>query len=405
MHSHQPTIFVSLPVLDESENISAVLDNIRSQDFEGCIRVFVCVNQPDEWWADTDKVDICIDNQRSIELLSSEKRLDIEIIDRSSPGKGWQGRKHGVGYARREIMQAIAAVADSNDIIISLDADTAFNPGYFTSVVETINQNPECSALSVPYFHHLTGNPIADRAILRYEIYMRTYAINLLRIGSPYAFTALGSAIALTVNNYKSIGGITPKMSGEDFYFLQKLRKKGNVACWNQEKVFPAARFSDRVYFGTGPAMIKGAAGDWSSYPIYNHNWFDEIGETYRLFSSLYTDDLPTPMDDFISETFLEEKIWSTLRKHSRTEERFIRACHEKIDGLRILQYLKWKQRKNPLKDEDNLAWFLTCFFPDAADLSGFIFKSFDFAAAPIADLERIRNFLTKTEEVLQKRL
>ena len=76
--------------------------------------------------------------------------------------------------------------------------------------------------LAVPYYHKLIGDA-TDRLILRYEIYMRCYLINLLRIQNPYAFTALGSAMAVTVRAYRKAGGLTPVKSGEDFYFLQNL--------------------------------------------------------------------------------------------------------------------------------------------------------------------------------------
>ena len=157
--------------------------------------------------------------------------------------------------------------------------------------MKLFDYTPDAVALSNPYYHKLTGAEAEDRAILRYEIYMRNYAINMLLINSPYAFTAMGSAIALPVSSYKAIGGLTPKLSGEDFYFLQKLRKYGNINIHNKEKVYPAARFSDRVFFGTGPAMIKGNDGDWESYPIYHIQLFKNIERTYESFEILFKND------------------------------------------------------------------------------------------------------------------
>lgn len=402
MTKKTPAIFIALPVLCEHENLPAFLNNLQAQDYAGTINLYVCVNQPDEWWDKPEKIDICLDNANSLEMLTSLQDQDIHIIDRSSKGKGWMGRQHGVGFARREVMQAIIQQANDNDVIISLDADTTFNKSYVSSVVKNLVANPEATALSVPYYHHLTGNEIADRAILRYEIYMRCYAINMLRIGSPYAFTALGSAIALTVKSYKSIGGITPKMSGEDFYFLQKLRKKGPLLLRNEEKVYPAARFSDRVYFGTGPAMIKGASGDWESYPVYPHSWFDEVKQTYQLFPQLFMKDQITPLDEFLAEAFPGENIWEKLRKNSSTAEKFVLACHQKFDGLRVLQYLKWRQRKTPVADEKSLFGFLSEHFPDANILSILPgMKDFNFVTLPLETMNRIRELLVYKEEML----
>jgi len=396
-----PDVFIALPALNEFENLPGFMKDFEAQDYPGKIFLFVCVNQPEAWWNDPDKVAVCLNNANSLDFFMNHANNRITVVDRSSKGRGWIGRQHGVGFARREVMQAIAKDAQDDDIIVSLDADTSFRANYISTVVDTLRSNPAAAALSVPYYHRLTGDETADRAILRYEIYMRCYAINLFRIKSPYAFTALGSAIALTVKNYKSIGGITPKMSGEDFYFLQKLRKKGRVLTQNPEKVYPAARFSDRVYFGTGPAMIKGAAGDWSSYPVYHHGWFDEIEACYRLFPKLFGANLATPLDDFLAEIFPDEIIWEKLRGNATTVENFVWACHQKIDGLRILQYLKWRHRQSPVNDEESLKDFIEHFYPDAKIVSVFKNpKTFSFAAASIAELNQLRDFLVEKEEV-----
>jgi len=394
-----PDVFIALPALNEFENLPGLLAQIEAQDYAGRIFLFVCVNQPEAWWNDPAKVAVCRNNARSLHFFKNHPSSRIALIDRSSKGRGWVGRQHGVGFARREVMQAIAAVARDNDIMVSLDADTSFRANYISTVVDTLRSHPDAAALSVPYYHRLTGNEAADRAILRYEIYMRCYAINLIRIGSPYAFTALGSAIALTVKNYRSIGGITPKLSGEDFYFLQKLRKKSRIVTQNPEKVYPAARFSDRVYFGTGPAMIKGAAGDWSSYPVYQHTWFDEVRNLYDLFPALFKGDVITPLDGFLKDFFLGEDRWEKLRKNAISAEKFVWACHQKFDGLRILQYLKWRNRQSPVNDERSLQDFLRKFYPGAGILSFFEKPGqFSFATASIDDLNQVRDFLMKQE-------
>ena len=301
MISSQPYIYISVPAMNELQYLPDFMDCVKKQTYKD-YKVVVCINQPDDWWEAPNKILVCKNNRQSIEYLNSIKDINIEIIDRSSKGDGWKGKKNGVGWARKTIMDKISTEAGDNDIIISLDADTTFNEKYFASIAENFKQNPGAVAISVPYYHKLTGDEEKDRAILRYEIYMRYYSINLKRIGSPYHFTAIGSAIALPVKSYKAIGGITPHKSGEDFYFLQKLRKYGSVLTQNKEKVYPAARYSDRVNFGTGPAMIHGRTGNWVSYPIYNYEYFEEIKQTYELFTELFYGDIKTPLEIFISD-------------------------------------------------------------------------------------------------------
>ncbi|MCD4698846.1 MAG: glycosyltransferase [Bacteroidales bacterium] len=395
-------IFIAVPCMDELETLPVFIECVRNQSYKN-YKLIVCVNQPDFWWNEDNKKRICYKNLQSIKYLQGITGIDIKIIDKSSKGFGWKDKKLGVGWARKTIMDHISKEAGTEDIIISLDADTVFSPGYFQSVVENLYEHNKAVALSVPYYHKLTGDKIKDRAILHYEIYMRYYAINLGRIENPYSFTAIGSAIALPVKAYKAIGGITPHKSGEDFYFLQKLRKYGEVLTWNKEKVYPAARYSDRVGFGTGPAMIKGRVGDWSSYPLYPFELFDEVKKTYDLFPSLFEKDVPTPMDEFNALKFNDQNIWQPLRENFKTRDKFVKACYHKIDAFRILQYLKWRNNGKKSNDEENLIFWLKYFYKDQVLNFSFDISKISFTESPVEDLDQIRNTLANIEKKFQK--
>ncbi|HSW67755.1 MAG TPA: glycosyltransferase family 2 protein [Bacteroidales bacterium] len=398
-----PAIFVALPVMDEAENISVFISDFKQQNYKGRSFLFVCVNQPDHWWSDPAKVAVCNRNADTLRFLGELSLPGLEVIDCSSPGKGWHGKKHGVGIARRVVMDSVVNLAKGSDLIVCLDADTRFGSGYFTSLAATLGSNHDVIAISVPYYHNLTDDDIINRAILRYEIYMRHYAIQMLLCGTPFHFTALGSAMVTTAAAYKKIGGITPKLSGEDFYFLQKLTKAGKVITWNPEFVYPAARFSNRVYFGTGPAMIRGAAGDWSSYPVYDKQDFDLIRKTIATFPCLYDLDLPTPMDVFLKQCF-GSQIWEPLRRNSTTREQFVKACHQKIDGLRLLQFLKWMHHTKNSSDEQRLSGFIESQYGKQTliHLLG-EHQNFSFINSPISLLNRVRNFLAKKEWELRQ--
>jgi len=396
-------IYIAIPLMDELESLPELLECIRNQDFEK-FEVYFCVNQPDTWWEDDDRKSICDRNQVSIAYLKQHCSFPFRLIDKSSKGKGWQGKQLGVGWARKVVMDAVAEAASGEDIMITLDGDTSFSKQYFQSVLDNFNANPDAVGLSVPYYHKLSGSNAEDRAILRYEIYMRNYAINLLRINNPYHLTALGSAMAVPVSSYRAIGGMTPKKSGEDFYFLQKLTKYGRLMSWNEEKVYPAARFSNRVFFGTGPAMIKGAGGDWDSYPVYHHSLFDDIRVTYDAFDELFEHDVSSPMDTFFKEVLKQDDIWAPLRKNSRTVERFHRACRDKVDGLRILQYLKYMQNDNGNSDEDCLLEYLETYHTDTIKELDFLTPGFNFGELSVEQLNLIRDALLKIEEKYQKK-
>lgn len=374
MENCAPHLHVAIPAMDELEWLPRTLESIASSVFSSHnadgdahpITVYVCVNQPDDWWLVPQKQAVCESNRKLLEILREERRFPIVILDHSSRGNGWIGKNYGVGWARKILFSKIFENAADEDILISMDADTVFGPNYLASILYTMSNHPEWLALSVPYYHRLTGNELYDRSILRYEIFMRNYALNMLSIGSPYSFTAIGSAIACQVRALKKIGGITPMKSGEDFYLLQKLRKMGEIGDWNEECVYPAARFSDRVAFGTGPAMQKGAQGDWHSYPIYHHRLFEKVKETYEQLEKLYEVDIDSEFIRFLQEQFKNPDLWSSIRQNVKSAHQFARAFHEKADGLRILQFLKMEQNRENIPDEvalqDNLQTLLTDF-------------------------------------------
>jgi len=392
-----PSLHIALPVMDEQESLPRILECIAAQSYPD-FKVYVCVNQPDVYWDDAASRGIAERNVSTLKQLLQQSDQRIFVIDHTSPGLGWKGKKLGVGQARKVIMDEISRHAAPDDVVISLDADTSFPENYFLTVAENFRRNHDAVAASIPYYHPLPKDPSAARAILRYEIYMRHYFLNLARIGSPYTFTALGSAMAFTVKAYRVIGGMTPKLSGEDFYFLQKLRKYGTVLLWNETMVYPEARFSNRVFFGTGPAMIKGAGGDWSSYPIYPDSLFKALLETYLTAPLLFLKTFDTEVTRFLKRALKEEDPFRLLRENHTDSLHFIRAFHEKLDGLRILQFLKTHNNQSDEDDEANLFDFLDKYFPGSVRALQLSKNCFSFCNSPLSQLEKIRNFLFEKE-------
>jgi glycosyltransferase involved in cell wall biosynthesis len=398
-------LYIAIPAFNESEYLPHTINCIRKQQSNSEFEVFICVNQPDDWWNESDsKFNVCDDNHKTLEYLHSIKDIPIKIIDKSSKGKGWGRSEGSVGWARKVLMDTINAKAKEHDIILSLDADTVFGKHYFESIYKSFSGHPDAKGMSIPYYHKLSGNTDNDRAILRYEIYMRYYLINLIRIGSPYSFTALGSAIAFPLSSYRAIRGIAPKTSGEDFYLLQKLCKLGRILIWNDELVNPSPRLSDRVLFGTGPAMIKGINGDWSNYPIFDYKHFDKVKETYDLFPLLFEKNVQTPMFDFLKQQFNNDDIWTGLRNNYKNPSSFIRACHSKVDALRIFQFLKSQHDKSNHSDEANLIDFLNVFYKEEINKLGLNLSNLSFSDSDISFINTLRNIFFDIETNLRKK-
>ncbi len=399
-----PALYIALPVLGEFASLAHLFTDLENQSYK-IFYVFVCINQYESWWDKPDKKHYCEDNEKSLAYLRSIRKNNLFIIDRSSRGKGWPDKKGGVGWARKILMDRIAAASDEG-IIISMDADTHYPENYLQEIVTYFKNNPDKTGLSVPYYHRL-DNKGTDRQILRYEIYMRYYALNMLRIENPYNFTALGSAIALPLWAYRKIGGMTPVKSGEDFYLLQKLVKNGRIGQWADTTAFPSARLSDRVLFGTGPALIKGMQGNWSSYPLYPAHFFDLVKQTYDLFPKLYEKEIETPMTPFLKKQLRTEDLWEPLRKNYTDRTNFMKACISKVDGLRILQFLRSMYTSSGSAENEQILkeYLLNNFNQQLDNKMRSILDHLDFNQSPVQELDLIREFVYDQEMKLRKKM
>ena len=399
-----PVLRVAIPAMDELEYLPATLDALSRQGTTFPVEVYVCVNQPDIYWDVPSKELICQHNQQLLAYLRNYAFLTLHVLDYASRGCGWQGKKHGVGFARKVLFERIMKEADPDNIIVSLDADTYLKPRYLQSSAENFVARPGMTAVAVPYYHEV--NPLDEvqtRAMLRYEIYMRNYAVNLLKINSPYGFTALGSAIAMRVEALRKIGNITPLQSGEDFYLVQKFCKMGGLSLFNTECVYPAGRYSDRVPFGTGPAMKQGANGVWDSYPIYHHRIFEPVQEAYHRLRELYEDRISLTDNDFLlflQKDTRKQDIWADIRRNVSDFNHFVKAFHQKADGLRILQYARAKYKQHPVKEEITINDNLRLWIPEK--IPSWFTSSRHLAEYSVEQLNALRNLLFEVEQTLR---
>ena len=398
---------IAIPVMDEMEWLPHTLESLSNQSLNS-FKLWVCVNQPESWWSCAERRGVCESNAQLLKWLSSYTQFDCQVIDRSSKGRGWPDGRGGVGAARRVVMDTISESSEARDIIVSLDSDTLLDPGYLAEVYQCFADNPDAVGYTARYYHKLTGNQYVDRAVLRYEIYLRYYLINLQRVESPYAFTAMGSAFATNVQSYRKVGGMSPKPSAEDFYFLQKLAKQGLLIYGERSSVYPASRISERVIFGTGQAILNGFDVMRERYPIFESSLFDDIAETTANFGRLYEGDIELPLNDFLRKNLNCENLWNGLRRNHTSRERFVRGCPERVDGLRLFQYLRTNH--NPaISDEESLFQAFNTVFagpceqlmtPAVHDILTQDLNSWSFGSASIDQLNVLRDFLMAIEDI-----
>jgi len=395
-------MYLALPVLEEYKNLEGLITSMQLQQYQN-FHLVVCINHYESWRNSPEHAHAVEDNERSLTFFKEYCKIPTTLIDHASLGKGWPKGKGGVGWARKKCMDTISDMANPQDIMVSIDADTYYPSNFLSEIAQVIVTNPKLVGLAIPYFHPLSEDD-TDIHILRYELYMRHYAMQMLRIDNPYAFSALGSAMAFPVWSYRKLGGITPVKSGEDFYFMQRLVKLGQLGIWCNTLAYPSARFSNRVDFGTGPALIRGNSGDWASYPIYHPDFFDEVRNTFNTFSQWFDNEVPTPMDGFFDSRFGDRQWWLPLKKNFKTRQQFVKACEGKVDGLRILQFLRERQSQDQGSNEEVLVDTYASEFPEifTTELVNRLMKN-GILGLEINQLDAVRQALFEKENALRR--
>ncbi|NRD75094.1 hypothetical protein HQQ94_18095 [Shewanella sp. VB17] len=272
----------------------ALAENLR-EDQSICL--IVVINQPDSAISPHE------DNQSLLTFLSGKPmltkvdniglhqlspRFTVLSVDRFSQHR--IPHKQGVGLARKiGVDIACQLYLDeflSSSWVGSTDADARPNGDY----LQTVNACPDDHSAQVFEFEHIrdTNNDVRYSTIFeatqRYEKSLRYYVDGLGFTQSEYAFHTIGSAFAIELNYYAQVRGFPKRAAGEDFYLLNKLRKVGPIFIQNEYVLPILSRVSDRVPFGTGPAVDKMLQSDNAdkTWPMYHPLCF------YALKALLY---------------------------------------------------------------------------------------------------------------------
>ena len=179
---------------------------------------------------------------------------------------------------------------------------------------------------------------------------MRYYKLALSQSGFPYAFHTVGSSFALRASQYVRAGGMPRKQAGEDFYLIQKVVQMGGYGELNTTCVYPSARPSSRVPFGTGPSIRK-MVEEKSDYTTYNQEAFHDLKKLFEtrmlLFGVskkefiVYAANLPARLNDFLTEDSFFDEIES-LSKNCASQEVFNRRFFEMFNAFKVVKYLNY---------------------------------------------------------------
>jgi hypothetical protein len=254
----------------------------------------------------------------------------------------------GVGLARK-IGCDIALALFAQGVVKSrwlhtTDADAILPDAYFHSAESLMDY----VAIAHPFHHRLSTDPRLACAIYLYELRLHYYVLGLEWAGSPYAFHTLGSCISVAAQSYAAVRGFPRRSGGEDFYLLNKVAKLGPVATDVTPTIELEGRVSDRVPFGTGPAVAKllQSAEPAASPLFYHPHSFRALKTLLDNLELLYLDQtlIDGAPNDPIAIAVLKdlgiEKALAHCSRHSKDFEGWRKHFHQWFDGFRTLKFI-----------------------------------------------------------------
>ena len=325
----------------------------------GNVLVIVIINQPEnsdkhqanqDLWEAIESTGTLLYSGKDQYLVQSEKNKRIYFF----PVNCFEGKqkipcKNGVGLARKMGCDIACGLINNGIVktewIHTTDADAHLPEDYFRQTPTSAHY----SAAVYRYQHHGVDKPLT-RATRLYEQALHYYVEGLHYAGSPYAFQTLGSCIAINTVFYAQARGFPKKAGGEDFYLLNKLAKLGCIKTLTGDKIILESRASDRVPFGTGPAVktIMALTTPQTDYCYYNPMVFEELKSVLShvplLFSCIaepqqWLQAFSVPTQTALTEINVQQ-LFNHLRKQAKTKEQCIRDSHHWLDAFKTLKFI-----------------------------------------------------------------
>jgi hypothetical protein len=270
---------------------------------------------------------------------------------------GFGKKEAGVGMARKVLMdeavRRFSAIGRKDGIIASLDADVMVDPGYLETLVSHFEGSGD-EGCSVYFEHPLSPEedpfgPFDDavyEAISGYELHLRYYLNAVRSTGYPHAFHTVGSAFVVRADVYCKEGGMNRRQGGEDFYFIQKVARRGRWSECNATRVLASPRPSDRVPFGTGPVVGR-FLKDGKQQATYHPEPFGMLAGLFSGIGDLYHGEtaagilqgLPAVLSDFLEAQDFSSAL-EEIRQNCASPEAFTRRFWAWFNMFRIMKFL-----------------------------------------------------------------
>jgi hypothetical protein len=256
--------------------------------------------------------------------------------------------KHaGVGLARKigmdEAIRQFKEI-DFDGLLICLDGDCVVNKNYLVEL-ENYSRKPETyNTICLHFEHELESekDESLKQGIIFYELFLRYYKECLMYCNFPYAYHTIGSSMAVKASIYCKAGGMNKRKAGEDFYFLTKVFPYGKVIELNSAIVYPSARVSTRVPFGTGRAQQNYLENQNEQFKTYAHRSFEDLKQFF--LNDFYEgksnfNSFPETLKHFINETDLKNKL-SEIKNNTTSKQQFTKRFFDWFDGFMVLKFV-----------------------------------------------------------------
>lgn len=289
--------------------------------------------------------------------LIADSGLRLGYVDASSDGYEIPDNEGGVGMARK-IGMDMALELLSNDSgcqkpILSLDADTLVQSNYLATIRNYFNEKVKTAV--VAYEHQEPDNDEGKAAIYCYEIFLRYWKLGLKYAKSPYAFHSIGSTMVCSADAYLAVRGMNRREAGEDFYFLNKLAKIGHINYVKKTCVYPSARASLRVPFGTGKRIQRFLSHECEEYVLPDPRIFVILSEwlllmeqpfDYEAKDILKKAGLINPLlNSFLTECNFEQS-WTKICRNVKNKAALINQFYCWFDGFKTLKLINRLSRE-----------------------------------------------------------
>ncbi len=345
---------VVVPAYNEFHNITNLLHSLSQNDKAICENtlVIIVVNNRNETLTHPNHIE---NNQNTLDFLresiyKKETPFCLGIIDASTPGYELPP-EHGVGLARKIGLDwglhVLVQNRDNPGGLICLDADCEVSQNYLTEWRNYFEANTHSAGVMYSE-HRFDDSTLLGQCMLAYEIYLRIYELGLHYACSPYTFLPIGSTIGVSTSLYVSAGGMNTRIAGEDFYFLQQLARLSKIRRLCDATVFPSARISNRVPFGTGAKLqqyINQPEKRYLTYPIecfdILRKWINCLDnpEENPEFMLLYAEQIHPELAHFLVSNYWLQKT-KKIFQQNQNKISLKYHLHEWFDGLKTLKLL-----------------------------------------------------------------